>query len=247
LERFPEYILDGSHQLELSELLRDIGRAKRNDNPMDPHRVLAELRCPIYITTNPDQLLAQSLEERGLEVEERSFDWLDNSSPLDSEYWPSSKNPLVYHLFGSFVPHRRSRRIDMKSVVLTQDEYFQYLVAMTRDKKSIPEPVGQALTHSALLFIGFQLSDWDFRILLQSIRERGGASGLERYNHVAVHIDPVEGQFLDPEVARRYLERMARIEIKNFSVFWGTVESFLKELQQRLAKRRKDKQKILGR
>ena len=43
----------------------------------------------------------------------------------DPEYKPDKDNPLVYHLFG---------RLDIpESLVLTEDDYFDFLVGVTKE------------------------------------------------------------------------------------------------------------------
>ena len=117
---------------------------------------------------------------------------------------------------------------------MTQDDYFEYLAAATRDKKFIPPAVGQALTDSALLFIGFQLTDWAFRVLFQSIRERAGRSRLGQYMHVAVQLTPEEGEIQDAEMARRYIEKLSSIDMGHIDIFWGSIPSFMQRFVERL-------------
>ena len=92
--------------------------------------------------------------------------------------------------------------------------------------------VRRALTDSALLFLGFRMDDWNFRVLFRSIVRQQGSGRRKRYAHVAVQINPEEGQIQEPELARRYLERYFGAD---FSIFWGSSDQFLKELQERRA------------
>jgi phosphatidylserine/phosphatidylglycerophosphate/cardiolipin synthase-like enzyme len=48
---------------------------------------------------------------------------------------------------------------------------------------------------------------------------------------VAVQIDPEEGRIQEPERARRYLE--SYFQDADISIYWGSVEDFARELQQR--------------
>lgn len=239
-KKVPELKRDG----ELWDLISQVGRWKRKNEPDDLHQILADLHCPLYLTTNPDQLLADALKERGEvdDVHERSFDWVSPNPAPDplfaesSDYWPVREKPLVYHLFGSYAKNPRTKKPDLRSLVLSQDDYFQYLTAMVRNDKSVPTPVRDALTNSALMFVGFHLLDWNFRILFQSILLREGAAG-NTYSHVAVQVDPEEGEFQDPEMARRYLERIGRPNKWELSIYWGGTAKFLRELRTRLQAR----------
>ena len=139
---------------------------------------------------------------------------------------PTKDKPLVYHLFG----HLR----DIDSIVLTQDDYFDYLIDVTRNNDIIPTSVRSQLANTALLFLGFQLSDWDFRVFFRSIMSQEGRGRRRRYSHVAVQIDPEQERLVDPERARRYLERY--LSGANIGIFWGRAEDFLKELLRQMEK-----------
>lgn len=58
----------------------------------------------------------------------------------------------------------------------------------------------------ALLFLGFQLDSWDFRVLFRSIITlQEGRARRDIHRHIAAQINPEEGRILEPEGARRYL------------------------------------------
>ena len=117
------------------------------------------------------------------------------------------------------------------SVVLTEDDYFKYLIGVTRDKDLIPGVVRRALADTALLFLGFRMDDWDFRVLFNSLMTQEGRSRRSRYAHVAAQIDPEEGRIQEPERARRYLE--SYFQDADISIYWGSVEDFVQELNRR--------------
>jgi hypothetical protein len=92
--------------------------------------------------------------------------------------------------------------------------------------------VGSALNDSSLLFLGFRMDDWGFRVLFRSLMRRGGAGLRTRHAHVAVQIDP-EGEFTtEPENARLYLTKYFGSE--NISLYWGSPRDFVEELSERL-------------
>ena len=112
----------------------------------------------------------------------------------EPDYLPSKERPFVYHVFG----HLR----DPDSLVLTEDDYFDFLIGVTKNNDMIPHFVRSALTHTALLFLGFRLDEWDFRTLFRSLMSQEGRNLRKQFSHVAVQIDPEEGQMSDPERAR---------------------------------------------
>jgi hypothetical protein len=216
-------------QATLSELISAVGRQRRLVDPDDPHRVLAGLPLPIFITAGFGNLLADALTEAGKEPQVTLCPWNEHVelSPslygAGAGYRPETVRPLVYHLFGNL------REPD--SVVLTEDDYFDFLIGVTGNKDLIPPVVRRALADTALLFLGFRMDDWDFRVLFRSLMSQEGRSRRSRYAHVAVQIDPEEGQILKPEGARRYLE--SYFEDADISIYWGSSEDFIQELGRR--------------
>lgn len=213
----------------LDNLIMEVGAQRRKQNPLEPHRVLAELRLPIYITANFDNLLAAAIQELGNDPQVVLCPWneyVDRKIPsiYDNEpgYQPSPERPLVYHLFG--------RLSEPKSVVLTEDDYFRFLTGVTRNHQRIPKDVLGALVDSALLMLGFHIDDWQFRVLFHSLLNQPGNTLRDDHPHIAVQLQPEEERTLDPRRAREYLERYygdAKIRL-----FWGTVEDFIRQLAQ---------------
>jgi hypothetical protein len=244
----------------LERLISAAGAIRRNQEPVEPHDVLASLNLPVYLSTNPDNLLFDALlgsgtkrpafavcpeslgrndaemlkrqprggrRQRAPKEREEARDDTEGLTPEEAQHFePTADRPLVYHLFG----HLR----DVYSIVLTQDDYFDYLIDVTRNNDIIPTFVRAQLTNTALLFLGFQLSDWDFRVFFRSIMSQEGRSRRGRYSHVAVQIDPEQDRLLDTERARRYLERY--FSGANIGIFWGRAEDFLKQLLQQMKK-----------
>ena len=56
-----------------------------------------------------------------------------------------------------------------QSLVLTEDDHFDLLVATARHPGLLPAPVHRALRGGPLLFIGQPLTDWNFRALARSL------------------------------------------------------------------------------
>jgi hypothetical protein len=109
--------------------------------------------------------------------------------------------------------------------------YAPGFIGVTSNKDLIPGVVRRALADTALLFLGFQLDDWDFRVLFRSIMSQEGRSRRSKYAHVAVQIAPEEGRILEPERARQYLERY--FQGAYISIYWGSAEDFVQELHRR--------------
>jgi hypothetical protein len=239
LRRFGSDLTEPERKAPLHTLLSTVGARQRHQDVAEPYKVLACLPCPVYFTTNPDNLLADALQEAGKDPQVELCRWNDQRqsdedeederppSVLDDKnYRPSMERPLVYHLFG----HLREKESDL--VVLTEDNYFDYLIGVHKNTAAIPKKVLRVLVNSGLLFLGFQMDDWSFRVLFRHIMslEGGKLRNQPSYHHVAVQIDPEAGRIMEPELARRYLESFFRDA--KITIYWGKVERFVEELRQ---------------
>jgi hypothetical protein len=210
---------------QLDQIMAAAAAKVWEQNLDEPHLVLAKLPFTIYITTNPDNLLADALLHVNKTPHVKVSVWKDDIvRPHKANKWQSTiEEPLVYHLFGQLG--------ETESLVLTEDDYFDFLIGITNNRKNIPPEVLRAQTDSSLLFLGFQLDDWNFRVLFRNILQRNGGKRRERYRHVAVQIVPEEGKMLEADRAARYLEKYFGKE--NISIYWGSSKEFIHELRAR--------------
>lgn len=214
----------------LLDLLALCGARARERDVAEQHRVLASLPIRIYVTTNYDNLMAEALKEAGKAPEVVICPWREglmlDESVYDREpgYLPTKERPLVYHLFGHLsLPD---------SMVLTEDDYFEFLIGFTANKKRtpqvIPPAVLRALTDSALLVLGFHLDDWSFRALFRTVMIQQGGGRRARYSHVGVQLEPEDTRNQNPVRARKYLEKyFGQAEI---NLYWGKSEDFVHDL-----------------
>lgn len=196
---------ENDEQLPKEELAKIYGGITLPDNDRDePHRVLAELPFPVYITTNYDNLMLQALLRNKHRDATRDLCRWNRSIPADSprafvkRYEPTVANPVVYQLFGA---------VDViESLVLTDDDYFGFLINVSKDEKLIAPRIQKALANSSVLMLGYKLDDWDFRVLFH-VFFNYLASGLKR-THVAVQLVPKRGESIEDqqEKAQNYLD-----------------------------------------
>lgn len=216
-----------------TSVLSDVGKRLRDSKSSEPHAVLASLPLHIYLTATPDNLLTEALRAAGKDPQVAICPWKEDLVKLPSvfsekpAYEPTEDQPLVYHLFGRFKETPR----EPDSLVLTEDDYFDYLIGLTKNIDLIPEEIQRVMADSALLFLGFQIDDWDFRVLFRSLMSLEGSTRLRLYANVAVQIDPEAGRLMNPKLARRYLEKY--FDDAKISIYWGRPEDFILELQKR--------------
>lgn len=214
----------------LEETVVGAWQQHRSSFPTEPYTVLAGLPCPVYVTTQPLELMAEALRHAGKnpKVElcrwrDGTYDWPDSvfekKSPDDADFVPTVEEPLVFHLFGSI------RYPD--SLVLTEDDYFAFLASVAAKRnKLIPPLVQGAVAEGALLFLGFGLEEVDVRVLLRALfRREGRRKGDQDITHVAAQLDPGQGM-LAPARAKDYLVKYFGSSTPRLEIFWGTVEQF---------------------
>ncbi|MGD8997271.1 MAG: SIR2 family protein, partial [Anaerolineae bacterium] len=188
------------------ELLKEFENVEAPDftDPDEPHAVLADLPLPVYITTNYDDFMVRALESRDRHPRRELCRWntllKDRASVLESGNGlsPTVANPVVFHLHGhNEVP---------ESLVLSEDDYLDFLVNLSKDQELLPPRIQGAMAGTSLLFLGYRIADWDFRVLFRSL-----ISYLEKSTkraHVSVHLVP-GGDRISPaqrEKAQEYLD-----------------------------------------
>jgi len=211
----------------------------------EPHALLADLNLPVYITTNYDSFMYQALENRQRDPKRELCRWnkiIENetSSVFGTEeqrtdYKPTPANPLVYHLHGHYEKPQ--------SLVLTEDDYLNFLVNLSSESQAVLPPVIRAaMAQTSLLFIGYSLSDWNFRVLFRGLIGSGGSS--HGYPSIAVQLTPEslvdnseEGRNRAQEYLNNYFATIQQIKVK---VYWGDVKEFTTELRQRWEKFKKE-------
>lgn len=214
----------------LGQLTEAVGQFQQADSATAPHHVLARLPFRIYITTDPTDTLSQALKAAGKAPVVEVCRWNRFAEQLPSiydetpNYRPTIDTPLVYHLFG----HIKEPR----SLVLTEDNYFDYLIGATSNKKLIPAAIKGRLVDAALLFLGFQMDDWNFRVLFRSIIGQQGSDRIEDYPSISAQVTPEEGRIISPKRARKYLETYFQ-KSGAITIFWGSTQDFITELYHR--------------
>jgi hypothetical protein len=142
---------------------------------------------------------------------------------VDPAYEPNIDEPLVYHFLG----------LDTfpASMVLTEDDYLDFLVSVSADREIVPLRINQALSDSSLILLGYQLQKWDFRVLFRGLITRKRAE--RRQLSIAIQLAPEaaeEGQADEIKSTQSYLERY--FDQANFKIYWGDPQGFVQRLWQ---------------
>jgi hypothetical protein len=200
----------------------------------EPHALLADLNLPVYVTTNYDDCMFEALADRGRSPQRAICPWYTNDPAEVAEatslfresagYNPDSSRPIVYHLHG----HHGTP----ESLVLTEDDYIDFLVRVSGDPDLLPPVIRKSLRSRMLLFVGYSLADWTFRVIFRGLLSaRPLHAG---YPHVSVQLLPpsASGAADDrPLRIQEYLDRY--FEMQSISICWMTAREFSAELRGR--------------
>lgn len=195
--------------------------------PDEPHGVLADFPLPIYMTTNYDDFMVQALRDRHKDPKRDICRWYRSVQEYfsvfddDTGYEPTPANPVVFHLHGAATTPQ--------SLVLTEDDYINFLVNVSRDQHLLPPRIQEALAGTSLLFVGYSLQDINFRVLYQGLI-RATDPNLRRIN-VTIQLPPEDVSDEERENIQAYLDQY--FEEHNMVVYWGTAREFMAELRQR--------------
>ncbi len=232
--RLPEELRPDDEAETLTELLQTVGWQNLvASDPNEPHRVLADLNMPLYLTTNPDSFMVEALKARGREpVRElcrwsEHLDWLDSQLSEEEDYVPTVDEPLIYHFFGS------DEEVD--SLVITEDHFFDFLVRTLTERDRIPYVVRDALSSTSLMFIGYSLYDWEFRVLMHGLVN--SFSQRRKFKHVAVQLELSDAESVDTLAVQTFLQQY--FQDADINVYWGSTTQFIAELREHWEGRRR--------
>lgn len=215
-----------------SQIASDLGYPKAVKGHSDPLEHLAKLKLPIYVTTSPFDFLERAIKKDNTRPRTQVCFWreepvtyTDEGHQTDYNFQPTPEEPLVYHLFGlEDYP---------KSMVLTEDDYLDFLARISRDASQerpiLPLYLRRALTQSSLILLGYRLRDWDFRVMFRGLIN-ATPSSLRMFN-LAIQLDPTHQEHVvSSEQIKNYLDNY--FGSSDFKVAWSTSEGFMNRLWQ---------------
>jgi hypothetical protein len=144
---------------EVAAIMRDVYDAAEIT---DLHRDLAQLPFRICLNASWDNLMTRAFEQAGKAPVTAYYNY--KPSPPQRLSAPTAERPLVYHLFG----HHQ----DPPSLVLTEGDLIDYLVAFVKENPPLSDHVRAILDDpgASFLFLGFGFHQWYVRVLLHAMR-----------------------------------------------------------------------------
>ncbi len=140
-------------------------------------QLLSKLPFHLVVNTTPDNFMQKALLEEG--TQQAHFLHYNFKKDRDEKIPPfSSDEVLVYNLFGSID--------DPESLIFTKKERVEFIKNVVRGNPPIPHKViSEFDDRKTYLFLGFNIEDWRFPLLLDSLQienlNSGYAPDLENY------------------------------------------------------------------
>jgi hypothetical protein len=198
---------------------------------------LASLGLPLYITTNYDDFMARALLSRlGRKPQVEIARWSNQLREAHGGYsreTPAGESPWVFHLHGALT--------DPSSILVTDDDYIDFMVMVAQDSNNktakIPllnHHVRRALANSNLLFIGYSLNDWNFRVMMRHLMKQANIARTDQYRSISIQMPP------DPELISESNREAAKQFLADYlstsaiEILWCTAKQFLDALDRRV-------------
>jgi SIR2-like domain len=208
-------------------------------NPPENHLMLARLELPLYITSNYDDYLEDAIGQVCLEPPVVEIcRWSDRLVEDLGKYRktePVKEHPTIFHLHGHMSKPR--------SMLMTEDDYIDFTVSLSERPTSKPDPIiphfiRRALGDTNLLFLGYSLDDWNFRVLMRHLIKQQKIVAYDQNSYLSIQLSDKNMSTHKRRLAEEFLEKYLRTSA-SIDVYWGDAQGFLEELLRRVERARR--------
>ncbi len=163
LAKVAEHFID-QNNYDREKLISLIQTKIKLCEPRPIHTVLAQLKeIKIIITSNYDNILDYELEKCGRKLTKDVYNLDKNKDDFDGPFYITAEDQDIVIL------HKMHGSIDKpQGIVITQSDYIRYLVNLTNER-GMPAYFRNAIPKSFLLFLGYSLEDWNFKVIWEGI------------------------------------------------------------------------------
>jgi hypothetical protein len=143
---------------------------------------------------------------------------------------PSVESPILFHLHGTL-------KQDI-SILISEDDYIDFTVTMAvRGSHDIAQSalwsqIRLALGYTTVLFIGYSLEDWNFRVMLKYLIKQQGIITDPTSLGLSIQLSPAALSTENQATAEDFLKKYLRMS--NINVYWMEAAQFLSELDERV-------------
>jgi hypothetical protein len=119
---------------------------------------IAQLKFPLIINTNPDDLLEQVYKKTNTPY---VSDFYDRSNQNITENTIDDSKCIIYNIFGSFK--------NPYSILLTDNDRVQFSKNVVKNEPKLPPVIKMLLDNKCCLFLGFNFQEWHLKILIDCL------------------------------------------------------------------------------
>jgi len=190
---------------------------ERQDQTSPLYENLARLPFSFIVSTTLDTMLETAFSANNKQAQ---VSWYNFARPSRSS--TSAGTPLQPHVF-----HLCGHLQDPDSMVLTEDDLLNFLIAIASKDPPLPRTITEVFSDAStsILFLGFGFRYWYLRILLQSLQRNGS---LKESSLLAFEPCSFEE---NSEVQRAVL--FFRERSRNIRIYCLDLNDFVKELLRR--------------
>jgi len=201
------------------------------DFPPDNYQILAGLGQKRYVTTNYDGFMERALDRAKRNPIVESCRWSEQLWDDLGDYpvhTPTREEPILFHLHGQFK--------DDLSILITEDDYIDFTVTMAvrgaqeSTQSALWSQIRRALGSTRILFIGYSLEDWNFRVMLKYLVRQQKIFLDPTYQGFSIQLSPTSAT--NRQDAEDFLSEY--LSHSNVKVFWIDAAAFLQELHERM-------------
>lgn len=192
------------------------------------HHLLAKLELPLYATTNFDNFMVEALKRQGFaQVRQIGIRWSQTEAERPQFLLPNGldpEQPVVLHLNGfEGDPEQQAH------LVLSEDSYLDHFVRIKSQQDEIlPMNILEALAENSFLLLGYEVTDWEFRLVVQGLLASIAQMDSRHKLHVGVQLGAEQEK--DAAQIIDYLERyLGQFQLE---IYWGSPQKFAVELDQ---------------
>ncbi len=156
--------IKGARRVDLEDLAKDFLESNTKEIP-EFYYQLAELPLHLIINTTPDDYMERALREKGKPCVTHHYNFRRECNQTIEANMITQERPLVYNLFGTMR--------EAESLVMTDNNQLEFVRNVVKDDPRIPDEIlGQFDHRKTYVFLGFDLENWQFRLLLDSLNLR---------------------------------------------------------------------------
>lgn len=217
--------IDRVRRVDLEDVVEDFYHSKQDLEIPAAYQAIAALPAKVIIDVNTDNFLINALRAQDKTPIVRHYNFqMTNQNRRAAEQDPidvddiNERSPLVYNLLGSLE--------EKESLVLTEADQMEFIRNVVKGDPPIPDEVLSYFDRrKTYIFMGFDMSSWQFRLLLDTFNIK--------FKYLGKDNQPISPQFDNYPISST--TQIFYEEQFNFLFLEEKIESFIQEMKAKVA------------